>query len=292
MKNIKLKFLTLALVAVITAISAISKLPAVSDRNADSAAQLTFVDVGQGDCIFLKLPQGETWLIDGGEADMFEARLSRFLRLQMLDKIDYALVTHYHADHIGGIMELLNSERIENLLLPDYTPENKTKDKLLKAAKLSETKVIPVSAGYTHSRKEQGFELALLHPQKGGFSDNENSNSAVAMLHLFNTDILLTGDLEADGEASVLNAADLEADILKVGHHGSYTSTSAEFLKEVDPTYAVIQCGEDNPYGHPHYETLEALENDDVLIYRTDTDGSITFTLSENGIDSIRTSEN
>ena len=263
-----------------------------TSEQADGALEITFVDIGQGDSIFIKTPEGETLLIDGGEDEVFDSCLKPFLLSQKIWAADFALATHYHSDHAGGISKLLEVNGVKTLVIPDYQPENKTKTRLLSLAEESNSNVLEVSEGDTLPLNCPDLRISVLHPPKGGFSDNENDNSLVLKLEYFDTTILLTGDLEADGEASLLDAYDLESDILKVGHHGSSTSTSKEFLEAVDPTYAVIQCGKDNSYGHPHYETLTAIENDDVRIYRTDEDGHITFRLSEKGIISIKTSKN
>ena len=252
--------------------------------------QLTFVDVGQGDAVFLRTIDGETWLFDGGEENMAEIELLPFLDSQGVNELDYAVVSHYHADHIGGILQLLESGRIKTLILPNYNPDNKSKTKLLKRAELSHTTVLEVSAGDMLETCDKDLKLSVLHPQKGGFSsENENSNSMVIRLDYFKTSVLLTGDLETDAEKELIPQYDLEVDILKVGHHGSSSSTGVKFLNATDPTYGVISAGEGNQYGHPHYEVLENLENDDVRIYRTDTDGDITFILNENGIGKIST---
>ncbi len=254
---------------------------------------LTFVDVGQGDATFLRTIGGETWLVDGGEDDMYEAELLPFLNSQGVDKLDYAVVTHYHNDHMGGIFQLLKSGRIKNLILPDYTPRSKAKSGLLKNAEGSHTAVLDVSAGDVLETSDKNLKIAVLHPEKGGFDiDNENSNSLLLRLDYFDNSVLLTGDLEEDAEETLLGRYNLEVDILKVGHHGSGTSTSKAFLDEADPTYAVISAGEGNSYGHPHNKILNRLEDDDVMLYRTDLDGDVTFVLGEQGIGKISTETN
>ena len=290
MKNIKAKFLILIIVALILGGESLQKLTPTTAPSTET--QLTFVDVGQGDSVFFKTSSGETYLIDGGEDETFKGGLHPFLISQGIDIIDCAIVTHYHSDHIGGIVKLLEEDRIERLVIPDYTPENNAKNKLIKLATKNNTQIFEVSEGDVISSTDNEFYFTVLHPETDGFDKDENNNSIVGKLDCFGTDILLTGDLEADGEAELTEKYDLEVDILKVGHHGSQTSSSPDFLAEADPTYAVIQCGEGNSYGHPHYEVLERLENDDVRIYRTDIDGNITFFLSEKGIESIKTTKN
>ncbi len=292
MKSMKARFLVLSLIAIIFGVFSFKTSPDLPQSPESDTAQLTFVDVGQGDATFLKLPSGETFLIDGGEDDDFENGLDPFLASCGISNIDYAIITHYHTDHTGGIMELLSLGRIKNLIIPAHNPKSKAKERILAAAQKSETFVREISAGYTMSSEGQEFELSTLFPEKGHFDENENNNSLVLMLKYFKTKVLVTGDLEEDKEKIVAKEFDLETDILNVGHHGSYTSTCAEFLEAADPTYAVIECGAGNSYGHPHYEVLSRLEDDDVRIYRTDKFGHITFSLSEKGIEAIETTKN
>ncbi len=252
--------------------------------------ELTFVDVGQGDSAFIRTKNGETWLIDGGEDDEYRTQLLPFLNHSDVEVIDNAVVTHYHSDHAGGIVQLLKAGKIKNLYLPNYMPDNRAKIELMKNAEVWGTFVLDISAGDILDTQDPDLKLSVLHPEKGGFSaDNENSNSMVIRLDYFDTSALLTGDLEEDAEKILLNKYDLETDILKVGHHGSSTSTCNEFLTEADPTYGIISAGDGNSYGHPHHEVLSRLADNDVLTYRTDLDGDITFILTNDGIGLIKT---
>jgi len=264
-----------------------------TDEPVRDLGQVVFVDVGQGDCTFVRTPNGSTLLVDGGEYDAFNAELRPFLKSRGIDKVDFALATHYHSDHMGGIYELVEAGMADNLIIPDYEPENKAKSKLLKVSQRTGTRVMQVSADDKIQLGDIDVDITVLHPEKGGFSKtDENNNSLVLMLSYLGTDFLLTGDAEADAEASVLKRFNIEADVLKVGHHGSSSSTSKKFIQAVDPTYAVIQCGEGNSYGHPHYETLDILEDNDARIYRTDTDGDISFFIDEKGIKEIKIEKN
>lgn len=290
MKGLKKYLFTIIVLALAAAAAYV--IPETKEPIQD-AGQVVFVDVGQGDCTFVQTPNGTTLLVDGGEYDAFDAELKPFLRERGIDKVDFALATHYHSDHMGGIYELVKAGMADNLIIPDYQPENKSKDKLLKVSQSTGTRVTQISADHKLQLGDVDVDITVLHPQKGGFSkENENSNSAVLMLSYYGEDFLLTGDLEEDAEGVLIKKFDLEADVLKVGHHGSSTSTSNAFLKEVDPTYAVIQCGEDNSYGHPHYEVLDALDENEARVYRTDTDGDITFFVDKSGIKQITVEKN
>lgn len=289
-KRIKKFLLSLIILVALAALAYIMPEPAAPIHG---HGQVVFVDVGQGDCTFVRTPNGSTLLIDGGEYDAFNAELKPFLKSRGIDKVDFALATHYHSDHMGGIYELVEAGMADNLIIPDYEPENKAKSKLLKVSQRTGTRVMQVSADDKIQLGDIDVDITVLHPEKGGFSKtDENNNSLVLMLSYLGTDFLLTGDAEADAEASVLKKFNIEADVLKVGHHGSSSSTSKNFIQAVDPTYAVIQCGEGNSYGHPHYETLDILEDNDARIYRTDTDGDISFFIDEKGIKEIKIEKN
>jgi competence protein ComEC len=290
MKGLKKYLFTIIVLAIAAAVAYV--IPE-TDEPVRDLGQVVFVDVGQGDCTFVRTPNGSTLLIDGGEYDAFNAELRPFLKSRGIDKVDFALATHYHSDHMGGIYELVEAGMADNLIIPDYEPENKSKSKLLKVSQRTGTRVMQVSADDKIQLGDIDVDITVLHPEKGGFSKtDENNNSLVLMLSYLGTDFLLTGDAEDDAEASVLKKFNIEADVLKVGHHGSSSSTSKNFIQAVDPTYAVIQCGEGNSYGHPHYETLDILEDNDARIYRTDTDGDISFFIDEKGIKEIKIEKN
>lgn len=285
-KRIKKIISSLIILAVLAALAYIMPEP---ETPVQASGQVVFVDVGQGDCTFVQTPNGTTLLIDGGEYDAFETELRPFLKSRGIDRVDFALASHYHSDHMGGIYELLEAGMADNLIIPEYEPQNSAKKKLLRVSQSTGTRVTQVSADDKVQIGDIGVDITVLHPEKGGFSkENENSNSMVLMLSYLGTEFLFTGDAEADAEASVLKKYNLEADVLKVGHHGSSSSTSKKFIEAVNPTYAVIECGEENSYGHPHYEILDILEGNDVRVYRTDADGDISFFIDESGIKQIK----
>ena len=251
---------------------------------------VTFIDVGQGDSALVETADGTRLLIDGGEYDAYHEELAPFLAEKNITSIDYALISHYHTDHMGGISELLETGAVDTLLIPKYDDANQNRERIVKKANKHNIEINEICAGDILNLGDPNLKISVLHPLEGGFSkEEENNNSLVLMLDYAGEKFLFTGDLEDDAESVLLKNYDLEADVLKVGHHGSSSSTSIRFLQAVDPTYAVIEAGEDNRYGHPHYEVLNALEYDDILIYRTDKDGDITFTVTGNGIQSIST---
>ncbi len=261
-----------------------------STINTPGTLTVTFIDVGQGDSAIIETDNGTKLLIDGGEYDAYEEQLAPFLAERDISSIDYALVSHYHTDHMGGISELLETGVVDTLLIPKYDDKSQNRERLVKKADKHNVEINEICAGDVLDLGDPNLEISVLHPISGGFSnENENSNSLVLMLDYLGERFLFTGDLEADAERVLIKNYALEADVLKVGHHGSTTSTSPAFLSAVDPTYAIIEAGAGNGYGHPHYEVVDLLEDDDVRIYRTDEDGDITFTVTEKGIQSIRT---
>ena len=231
-----------------------------------------FLDVGQGDSTLIRTPDGTTLLVDGGEKEAYSENILPLFEKMGISQIDYVLASHYHSDHMGGLVPLIKDGLAENLLIPNHTPENTQKSQLTRAANKTATTVTELSRGDAINLNDENLFIEVLHPDSGGFENDENSSSVVLKITYFKTTLLFTGDIEEPAEIELAKKYDLECDILKVAHHGSSTSTCPKFLQEADPTHAVIQCGKDNRYGHPHYETTTALENDDVQIWRTDTD--------------------
>ncbi len=293
MKNIpmfskkKLLFYTLSLIALILASIATKTFPQ-DNPNVTGNLQVIFVDVDQGDATFIRTPRGETMLIDGGEYDTYETHLMPFLSEQGINSVDAAIVTHYHSDHMGGIQLLTEDGGVGTLILPDYSDSDKSKKYLEQAAADNGTQVQYVSSGDTIETACEGLSINVLHPAKGGSNGNNfhNNSSLVLRISYGNTSFLITGDIEARVEKELANTK-IECDVLKVAHHGSSSSSSKKFIQAADPTYAVIPVGKNNSYGHPHHETMETLDNEDIRVYRTDTDGNITFDVTAEGINDI-----
>ncbi|MBE7023858.1 MAG: MBL fold metallo-hydrolase [Ruminococcaceae bacterium] len=288
----KLLFFVLAFVAAIFAAFAGHTLPDTAETPAplpSGPMEIVFVDVGQGDSTFVKTANGETILIDGGEYDTYESHLLPFLEEQEVDKIDYAVTTHYHSDHMGGIERLTRDGLVERLYLPDYKDTDNSKTNLIEIAEKRKTEVSYLSAGSILETNCPGLSIKVLHPQKGGCKgSNFHNNSSLVLSITYGGDtFLITGDIEARGEKEFLVRGVPECAVLKIPHHGSSTSSSKRFIMEADPTYGIISAGANNRYGHPHSETLSLLADEDIMVYRTDKDGHITFTVTEKGIDKI-----
>lgn len=236
-----------------------------------------YVDVGQGDCELLE-SDGEYLLIDAGGDGDHNGAVVDFLDQLGVEKLDYVIATHPHADHIQEMDDVINAYDVGTFYLPDVTTTTATFERMLDALDSRSVNVVSPQPGDTFTLGS--CTAQVLGPVEIDEGDL-NANSIVLRVTCGDTSFLFTGDCTAEEEEDILgwlgsNSAALQADVLKVGHHGSSTSTSAEFLEAVSPIYAVISCGVDNSYGHPHREIMEALAEIRAEIYRTDTMGTIT----------------
>lgn len=235
-----------------------------------------YIDVGQGDSILIKT-EGLNVLIDAGERGNGETILS-YLEAQEVKSLDYVIATHPHSDHIGSMADVLEKISVANVILPKLTQENtpttKIYENFLQAVKTSGAKVIAAEPGKTYGGERA--VLTILGPCQQ--DDDLNNMSVVARLDFGATSFLFTGDAETPSENAILkNGLDVQADVLKMGHHGSRTSSGNAFLDEIQPAFCVIPCGAGNDYGHPHEETLRKLEKRGITPLRTDRDGTIVI---------------
>lgn len=276
--------------------------------NQKSNLSITFLDVGQGDGIYIQSDSGTTYLIDGGSSDVKHLGkyiLEPFLKINGKQRLDYAIVTHPDEDHINGLQELMEAGNINIgcLLLPDVSPKEEA---LVILEELAEEKNIPVqylSRGDVF--RDGKLQFLCLHPYPGFRATNSNSYSMVLGVSYGSFDLLLTGDLEKAGEEGLIKYLDsvrtgvgerdmirvqgrskfvsqllyptVDYDILKVAHHGSKYSTREDFLKLVKPEISIISCGKDNRYGHPHKELLDRLELARSQVEITYETGAITI---------------
>lgn len=235
-----------------------------------------FLDVGQADAILIQLPDQQTMLIDAGNNDDGSAVVS-YLQQRGINKINYLVGTHPHEDHIGGLDEVINTLEIGQVYLPKVIHNTKTFEDVLLALRSKGLKVNPAHAGVT-LLKQDNLKVNLLSPAGTEYKEI-NDWSVVIRVQYGDKAFLLTGDAEIQAEEEMLAAGlELQANILKVGHHGSRSSTTSAFLAAVAPEYAVISVGRDNDYGHPHAETLARLAQMGVQVYRTDVEGTLVFT--------------
>lgn len=243
------------------------------DKQTPISGQLKvhIIDVGQGDAILVQF-HSQNMLVDAGPDDSVVS----YLNQQGIKKIDYLIATHPHADHIGGMAAVIRSFDIGKVYMPKVSHTTKTFENTLQAVKSKGLKVSTAKSGVT-ILDQNGTKANFIAPCSSSY-DNLNNYSAVIKIQHGNTSFLLAGDAEAESEQEMLaSGTNLKADVLKVGHHGSNSSTTSSFLKAVSPKYAVISCGAGNQYGHPHQETLSKLANAGVKTYRTDTSGTVIF---------------
>jgi len=231
-----------------------------------------FLDVGQADSIFIRLPNGQSMLIDAGESDSANTIIT-YLEDNDCTKIDYLVITHPHADHIGGLPTVIEKMEIGSVYMPRISHTSNLFDKLLTAIENKGLLIDEAEAGAV-ILSVPGLRADIVAPDRE--YSNLNNYSAVVKITYGSTAFLFMGDAESQSERVI--TADVSADILKVGHHGAKTSTSAAFLKRVAPAYAVISVGADNTYKHPSDKILSRLDDLMVKVYRTDLYGTIVFT--------------
>lgn len=245
-----------------------------SSDNENYNLTVHFIDVGQGDSIFVEYAN-ETMLVDAGERDK-GANVSAFLTEQGVTSLDYVVATHPHADHIGGLLDILGEYPVGEFVDSGYPHTTKTYESMLS---IIENKSIPFHVPERGQALNfaPGIQVQVLNPKKK-LSEDINENSVVLRIIDNNVSFLLMGDAGLETEESIMyEGYDLDSDILKVGHHGSTSASAEDFIAEVSPEISIIEVGADNDYGHPHAETLERLQNVST-VYRTDLHGTITVT--------------
>ncbi len=247
----------------------------------DVAGQLTvhFIDVGQADCTLLECG-GQTMLIDGGNVEDGSLVVS-YLKRQGIESLNYVVCTHAHEDHVGGLAGPLNAFKVGQVFAPVTDYDSKVFENFLKYTHAQGLDVtVPVAD--TSFLLGEAY-VTVLGPREE--YEDTNDTSVVLRVDHGENSFLFTGDMETTAENDLLAAGcRLDADVLKVGHHGSSTSTGYVFLREVMPEYGVISCGIDNSYGHPHEEVTSRLYDAGVTVYRTDKQGTIVATSDGKGI--------
>ena len=248
-----------------------------------SGTEVTVLDVGQGDGIHIRGPEGENFFIDGGSSDVSSVgtyRIEPYLLSCAVEELDYVFLTHGDEDHINGMTELLEGQelgvRIRNLVLP---PEEYLDEKLAgigHTAARNGTRVVTIEAGQSLRNGDTDLEITCLGPECGTDMGPGNGASLVLGARYGAFGMLLTGDVELEGEQNLVNSGRLgRYPVLKAAHHGSRNSGTEEFLQIVKPAAAVISAGKDNRYGHPHEETLERLTDAGCVICSTQECGAV-----------------
>ncbi|MDW2800455.1 ComEC/Rec2 family competence protein [Clostridium boliviensis] len=249
------------------------------EQRADSRAVFHFIDVGQGDSTLIEA-NGHYMLIDAGERDQTEA-VTSYLKEQGVRNLDYVIGTHPHSDHIGGLEGVIREFEVANVILPQKEHTTRTYERLLDAIEDRNCKITIPKAGESYSLGAASFQI--ISPNRD-YDDNLNNWSIGIRFVFGETSFVLCGDAEKEAEEDMLSGGlALNADVLKVSHHGSSTSSSPEFINAVSPRYAVISCGRNNDYGHPHKETLDLLKKQGIKVLRTDQLGTIV--IESNGTD-------
>lgn len=238
-----------------------------------------FVDVGQGDCEIIQIPDGRNIIIDGGPNSSAQSLISE-INEYGIKRFDYVIATHPHEDHIGGLDEVIKNFEIGEVYMPKISANTSSFTNLVSEIKSKNVKTNVAKAGVVII-DEDNITAEFLAPNSDNYEDT-NNYSAVLKFTYNGISFLFTGDAEKESEFEMLeNNANLSSCVLKVGHHGSTTSTTNQFLRAVYPKIAVIEVGDDNSYGHPHEETIGKLNG--IRVYRTDINGTVT--VSCNGSD-------
>lgn len=274
-KNLKSVFFLFALLFCFNILAWI----AVSDLNKLPLLEVIFFDVGQGDAIFIETPQKHQILIDGGPSPLVLERLGE--SLPFWDKtLDLIILTHPEHDHISGLIEVLKRYKVENILWTGIVRDTADYEEWKKLIEKEKAKIFIAQAGQKILWKSGSDNfISILYPFENledQVVKNTNNTSIIAKLIFGENSFLFTGDAYKSVERELLErGVKVNSDVLKVGHHGSKTSSSKEFIEQVSPEMAIISAGKENRYGHPYQEVLETLEKYDIKILRTDEKGDI-----------------
>lgn len=257
-----------------------------NNLNSSSSSNMLvhYINVGQGDAELIQV-NGKNMLIDAGPRSN-EKDIISYLNKLKIKKLDYVIATHPHEDHIGNMSEIINKYEIGKFYAPKIEHNTRTFENMIKALKKKNLKINVIKEGTDTINLGKNTKITVYSPKANGYGDKGDLNnySPIMKITYGKNSFLFTGDAEKLEENYVLSKNyNLKADVLKLGHHGSSTSTTDKFLKAVNPSIGIISCGIDNKYGHPHKETLKKLKKYNIKIYRTDKDGTIV--LSSNGTD-------
>lgn len=244
-----------------------------------SELTITMLDVGQGDSILIS--QGENHALIDTNTEGFYQEVSNTMKGRNIKKLDYLIATHPHADHIGSMANVLEDFSVTDYLYTDCPSSTYTYKRSQTFAKeyADNMRIIKKGDSFTLGNAK----ITALSPYEGYKSDTVNNYSAVLLLEYNGFKALFMGDAQSEIEDELLKSGIPDVDLLKVGHHGSYTSSTKEFIKAASPEIALISLGKDNEYGFPHQIVLNNLKAVGSKVYRTDLEGSITVSINESG---------
>lgn len=268
-KSLKILSIILLFALLFTGCQTVNSNEAFSSKNVDKLV-IHYIDVGQADSILIQV-NSKNLLIDAGNNDDKDKIIS-YLQKQGVKKLDYVIATHPHEDHIGSMSAVIKKFPIGDFYAPKVTNTTKTFENMITA--LNGKKVKIAKAGVELNLGEN-VKCEMLAPNSDKYEDL-NNYSAVIKITYGDNKFLFMGDAEKLSENEILSKNfDISSDVIKIGHHGSSSSSSKVFLDKVSPKIAVISCGRNNDYGHPHKETLSELKSRKITTYRTDIDGNI-----------------
>jgi len=286
MKKSRLFTILIAIVVLLIGIGLINAFPYNEEyedpiTSSDATLEVVFFNVGQGDCILLKT-EGHNMLIDAGDIGKDKVILN-YLAKYNVTNLDYIVATHPHSDHIGSMPSVIRAmDNVSMIIMPDKTHTTKTFENLIDVIEEKDIAMTIPKSGDVFNLGDASIQV--LAPNSATYKDI-NDYSIVLRVDFGDTSFLFTGDAETKSESEqlgnsekLLNGLPLKADVLKVGHHGSRTSSTQKYLDAVSPSYAVISSGAKNTYGHPDNEVISRLNAMGIVIYRTDINDTIIFT--------------
>lgn len=232
-----------------------------------------YLNVGQGDSILIQV-NNKNLLIDSGPK-LEKKKLFECLSKINIDKLDYIIATHPHEDHIGNMSKIVDNFNVLNFYAPKIQTTTKNFEQMIDSLKSKNLKINVIKKGTPFINLGENTKVTVFSPSKDTYEDL-NNYSPIIKIQYGKTSFLFTGDAQKDVEKEIITSnEDVSADVLKIGHHGSSTSTSKEFLNKVHPSIGIISVGLDNSYNHPNLDTLQRLKDSNTKIYRTDKDGTI-----------------
>lgn len=282
--NKKAQLVTIIVFAIIAIISSFFGKDFIDNNigTPDGNIEISYLDVGQGDAAYIRV-NGQDILIDAGPKSDSD-KLMKQLEEKNIDDFEIVIATHPHEDHIGGMTQVFDKYDVESFYMPKVTNTTKTFENMMKSVSNEGLKANVIKEGTSFDLGE-GAKFEAYSPIKDSY-DDFNDYSPIMKLTYGNNSFIFTGDAEKLVEEEVLKkySKELNADVIKFGHHGSSTSSTKSFIEAISPKYGIISCGVDNSYGHPHREVLDIINKMGIEAYRTDTQGQITLTSDGNTI--------